>query len=82
MFHHNCEKWHRLSPVNQTDCFTKSLRSNVSATTKVQTETQLNNTMLNRIISIKNIGRFEQLKAANGNEGDFAKINVIYAVNI
>lgn len=37
--------------------------------------------MLNRIITIKNIGRFEQLKAANGNEGDFARINVIYARN-
>lgn len=37
--------------------------------------------MLNRIISIKNIGRFEYLKAANGNEGDFSKINVVYARN-
>lgn len=37
--------------------------------------------MIKRIIELKNIGRFENIKSAQGNEGEFAKINVVYAPN-
>ncbi|HRQ85356.1 MAG TPA: AAA family ATPase, partial [Flavobacteriales bacterium] len=37
--------------------------------------------MLKKIISIQNVGRFSSLTAESGNQGEFAKVNVIYARN-
>lgn len=37
--------------------------------------------MLKKIISIQNVGRFSSLTAEPGNQGEFAKLNVIYARN-
>lgn len=37
--------------------------------------------MIKRIIEIKDIGRFDWVRSASGNEGDFAKVNVVYAPN-
>lgn len=37
--------------------------------------------MLKRIISIQNVGRFSDLKAESGTQGEFAKLNVIFARN-
>lgn len=37
--------------------------------------------MIKRIISIQNVGRFTSLGAESGNQGEFSKLNVIYARN-
>ncbi|MBR6463193.1 AAA family ATPase [bacterium] len=37
--------------------------------------------MIKRIIELKDIGRFESIKSSRGNEGEFAKVNVVYAPN-
>lgn len=37
--------------------------------------------MIKKIIELKNVGCFEHLRAASGNEGDFAKVNIVYASN-
>ena len=37
--------------------------------------------MIKKIIELKNVGCFEHLRAASGNEGDFAKVNIVYAPN-
>jgi len=37
--------------------------------------------MLKRIISIQNVGRFTSLSAEAGDQGNFARLNVIYALN-
>ena len=37
--------------------------------------------MIKRIIGLKDIGRFESIKSSSGNEGEFAKVNVVYAPN-
>ncbi len=37
--------------------------------------------MIRRINKLKNIGRFVDLKSQGGTQGDFAKVNVIYAPN-
>lgn len=37
--------------------------------------------MIKRILTLKDIGRFESLKSEHGNEGEFAKVNVVYAPN-
>lgn len=37
--------------------------------------------MIKRINSLKEVGRFSLLKSTNGSEGEFAKLNIIYALN-
>lgn len=37
--------------------------------------------MIKRIISIQNVGRFASLSAEPGNQGEFSRLNVIYAKN-
>ena len=37
--------------------------------------------MIKKIIELKNVGCFEHLRAASGNEGDFSKVNIVYAPN-
>ena len=37
--------------------------------------------MIKKIIELKNVGCFEHLRATSGNEGDFAKVNIVYASN-
>lgn len=37
--------------------------------------------MIKRIIGLKDIGRFESIKSSSGNEGEFSKVNVVYAPN-
>lgn len=37
--------------------------------------------MIKKIIEIKNVGCFEHLRSASGNEGNFAKVNIVYAPN-
>ena len=37
--------------------------------------------MIKRIIGLKDIGRFESIKSSNGNEGEFSKVNAVYAPN-
>lgn len=37
--------------------------------------------MIKKIIELKNVGCFEHLRAASGNEGDFTKVNIVYAPN-
>ena len=39
------------------------------------------NPMIRRINKLKNVGRFVDLKSQGGTQGDFAKVNVIYAPN-
>ena len=37
--------------------------------------------MIKRILELKDVGRFSSLKSANGNEGEFARVNIVYAPN-
>ena len=37
--------------------------------------------MIKRIIKLENVGRFEKLRSSSGNDGEFSKVNVIYALN-
>ena len=37
--------------------------------------------MIRRINKLKNVGRFAELKSQGGNQHEFTKVNVIYALN-